>query len=179
MQSVKPLVSLSCLAVIMSLAAHADVILPPGSLWEYSTDLGATWNSPSPAPFGNYTSSGPGDAWDPPGHFDYQTYWPQTGNLWVRTTVDLTGRDLATIHYALGVDNGYKLYANNHFVSEGYAEGYTYRWEYSGQIPPADLVGGRNELLVKLEDNGGLTAFDLELTSEAVPSGVPDTGATL
>ena len=141
--------------------ANAAVILSPGASYSYSTDLGATWNLPSPAPFGNTTG----------GDFGANTSWPASGNMWVQTTIDLTGYDLSSIQYDLGVDNGYDLFLNNNHVAGANAEGFTYRWEYSGAISSAFLHSGNNALLVKLEDHGGLTAFDMQITGNlaAVP----------
>ena len=62
-------------------------------------------------------------------------------------------------------------FVNNVFVAGAYAEGYTYRWEYSGSIPKADLHAGSNQLLVKLADNGGLTAFDMQVSDNS--AGLP------
>jgi hypothetical protein len=123
-----------------------------------------------PAPFGNHSGGySPGD---PDGLFDSNTPWDADGSdgddLWVRTAIDLTSIDLSTVLWGLGVDNGFKLYANGTLVAAGIAEGYTYRWEYSGNFGSA-LTQGVNVLAVALEDQGGLTAFDMEVTGTALP----------
>jgi hypothetical protein len=91
--------------------------------------------------------------------------------MWVKTSVDLSGYNPNTIGYDLGVDNGFELLVNGNPVTSNNAEGYTYRWEYSGSISPGFLVPGVNDILVKLEDHGGLTAFDMQITGDAVPDG--------
>ena len=73
------------------------------------------------------------------------------------------------------MDNGYKLYVNGTQIAGANGEGYTYRWEYSGNIASALLNPGVNVIAVALEDHGGLTAFDMQVTATAVPDG----GATL
>src|SRR5262245_54183275 len=130
---------------------NADVFLSPASTWEYTfndptgdpawkTTTGG-WTS-GPAPFGNVQTGAFG--------YEFGTFWLEdaTGSLdddlWVRTTVDLSAADLASIQYDLGIDNGFKLYANGSLVAEDNAEGYTARWEYSGGIPAADLIAGVN-----------------------------------
>lgn len=174
--------SLTIVTVVLGLAtvlpsggvsAATVTLLPPGHTWEYTfTDPTGDplWNtttgswSNGPAPFGN---NGPGTEFDP------GTFWPADGgtpdgdDLWVRTAIDLTGIDLSTVLWGLGVDNGFKLYANGTLVASGYAEGYTFRWEYSGGFGSA-LVPGVNVIAVALEDRGGATAFDMEITGTPV-----------
>lgn len=162
-------------AFILISQAEAVVILPPGATWEYTftdptgdstwnttTGVGGIWSS-GPAPFGN--SSG--------GDFGYNTYWPASGSygddLWVRTSVDFTGFELSTIKWDLGVDNGFKLYANGSLVSSDNAEGYTYRWEYSGDFSGVSLTPSSNIIAVALEDHGGLTAFDMQIKGDPIP----------
>lgn len=166
----------------------------PGWLWEYTfrdptgdPDWATTpaWTNShmGNAPFGNNTG---GFATDPVGYFDRYTSWPVLNvtvgdDLWVRTTIDLTGFSLASIAYNLGVDNGYKLYINGVFVAGANAELYTSRWEYGGSL--ASFVSpGVNYVAVALEDHGGLTAFDMEITGTAVPESgtpVPEAGTLL
>jgi hypothetical protein len=187
------------LLILTSGVTSADTILnarpcsPPapctdqGWLWEYTfedptgdTDWATTaiWNESQTghAPFGNNTGGFGGD--DPNGYFDYETFWPVDAtpnpnpdgdDLWVRTTINLSGYFLDSIAYNLGVDNGYALYVNGNLVASGNAEGYTSRWEYSGTIPSAFLTSGDNYVALALEDHGGLTAFDMEITGAPVP----------
>lgn len=176
--------SLLCSALFASVAvsANADVILAPGATYEYTFSdptASATWNTTlggwttGAAPFGN---TGGGD-------FGANTVWPASGDrlddLWVRIGVDLTGYNLSTIAFDLGVDNGFKLYANGTFVAGDNAEGFTSRWEYTGSVPAGSLHSGVNVFAVALEDHGGLTAFDMQLRGDRRPSGVPDGGSTL
>src|SRR5688572_19617498 len=101
----------------------ADVILAPKSSWEYSLNGGGTWQV-GLAPFGNQSGGNP--------DFIYNTYWAADTDIVVRTQIDLTGYNLNTIGWDLGVDNGFDLYANGNFVAGFNHEGYTSRWEYSG-----------------------------------------------
>ena len=175
------------LSLILGAVTHAAVLLAPGSTWEYTftdptgdstwnttTGVGGTWSS-GPAPFGN---SG--------GDFAPGTVWPASGSpgddLWVRTNLDLTGIDLGSVNWDLGVDNGYKLYINGVLVSSDNAEGFTFRWEYSGAFVSGDLLSGLNVIAVALEDHGGLTAFDMQVTGETEPEQIvpePSTSALL
>lgn len=157
----------------MGTVASADPILAPGSLWEYTfSDPTAdeTWNTTTGegwltglAPFGNNLG---GYSSDPLGLFDYRTLWkadgPDGDDLWVRTTFDTGGFNLGSIRWNLGVDNGFKLYLNGTQVAGTNGEGYTSRWEYTGDFG-AYLLPGTNVLAVALEDHGGLTAFDMEV----------------
>ena len=147
-----------------------EVLLAPGSTWEYtfvnptadpnwnrSTGVGGDWSA-APAPFGNLTD----------GDFRFATPWPADGNreqddLWLRTEVDLTGFDLESIRWSLGVDNGYTLYANGELISREGAEETTYRWEYAGDFAE-HLLSGPNVIAVALNDWGGYTAFDMQIT---------------
>ena len=78
--------------------------------------------------------------------------------------IDLTGFDLSTLAWDLGVDNGFKLYVNGDYVAGANAEGYTWRWEYSGDFSGVSLNQGLNVFAVALEDHGGFTAFDMQIT---------------
>ena len=162
------------------MALQASVILSPNSTWEYTfTDPtgDATWNTTTggwttgPAPFGNNTG-GYGSV-DPTGLFDYATLWAADGrdgyDLWVRTSIDLTSYDLTSIAWDLGVDNGFYLFANGGSVASANAEGYTWQWEYSGDFSGVSLNQGLNVIAVALEDHGGLTAFDMQITGNSIP----------
>jgi len=162
----------------MATAMQAEEILAPKSTWEYTfsdptgdptwnttTGLGGIWAS-GPAPFGNTTNTSNGD-------FDRATEWLADGSdgddLWVRKAVDLKGFDLTTVGWDLGVDNGFKLYANGVLIDSRNAEGFTSRWEYMGGFGGA-LHNGVNIIAAALEDHGGATAFDMQIT------GVPEPG---
>jgi len=158
--------------------ARADTILAAESTWEYTftdptgssawnTTTGGGWTT-GQAPFGNQSYAH---------DFQYNTWWAADGSdgddLWVRQAIDLTGYDLTTITWALGVDNGFKLYLNGNLVASNNAEGYTYRWEYSGGISSSYLVNGVNVIAVALEDHGGATAFDMEVYGNLVVVPLP------
>lgn len=177
--------ALTALAAVLLLAgtnAYAATILPPGATWEYTfTDPTGdpAWNTTTggwqtgPAPFGNCTRANCGAF---TADFDYNTLWPAQSDavpyeddLWVRTEIDLTGYNLSTVQWDLGVDNGFKLYVNGSLVDQANAEGYTFRWEYGGAINPILLSSGLNVIAVALDDHGGLTAFDMQITADPVP----------
>lgn len=178
---------LSTIAILFTLtslpsAADAGTILAAASGgWEYTfvdPTADPTWNTTTgsgwlvgAAPFGNtadpdfgFTSGG--------------TFWAADGSdgddLWVKKAVDFTGFDLSSIVWNLGVDNGFKLYLNGALISSANAEGFTFKWEYSGTFPAA--LPGMNILAVALEDHGGATGFDMEIIGDAA---VPDLGSTL
>jgi hypothetical protein len=175
--------------ILTPLYAQATIILAPGHTWEYTftdptgdstwnTTTGGGWNT-GPAPFGNNRGGYGSD----PGFFDYATWWPGGSStlfddLWVRTEVDLTAFDLTSIAWDLGVDNGFKLYANGDYVDGDLAEYYTYRWEYSGNFSGVSLNQGKNVFAVALNDWGGLTAFDMQITGTPMTS-VPDASIML
>ena len=75
------------------------------------------------------------------------------------------------------MDNGFKLYLNGNLVASDNAEGFTSRWEYSGALTGA--LPGNNIVALALEDHGGATAFDMQITGNSIPTGVPDSGPTL
>ncbi|MEM8988247.1 MAG: PEP-CTERM sorting domain-containing protein [Pseudomonadota bacterium] len=165
-------------------SAFADVLLAPGSEWEYTFSdptADASWNTTTgggwavgDAPFGNYLNS-------IDGHFDYNTFWAADGtrgdfDLWVRKEIDLTNADLSTVLWDLGVDNAFMLYANGSLVGQGDAGGFTSRWEYSGNFG-ASLTSGINVIAVALDDYGGLTAFDMQVTGDLKPV-QPPTGVS-
>jgi hypothetical protein len=166
-------------AIFLPVYASAATVLAPGATWEYTfTDptVSPAWAtttggwSTGLAPFGNNTG---GYSSDPLGYFDYKTNWPVGSpnalqdDLWVRKEIDLTGYDLTTVKWDLGVDNGFKLYLNGNLVAQDNTEGFTYRWEYGGNFNPGTLNQGMNVIAVALEDHGGLTAFDMQLTGTA------------
>lgn len=178
-------VALGAAAAAFSTPVQAALIFAPHSMWEYTfadptgsatwkttTGLGGGWAAGS-APFGNHTGAFTPDL---AGDFSFATLWASDGvdgdDLWVRTAVDFTGFDLSTVAWGLGVDNGYTLYLNGALVSTANGEGYTSRWEYSGGF--TGLLPGVNVLAVALEDHGGLTAFDMQVTGDL--TAVPEPG---
>ena len=121
--------------------------------------------STGPAPFGN-TNDG-GGTFD----FDWRTKWDievadvanPSDDLWVRRTIDVTGYDLNTISWAIGVDNGFKLYLNNTQIAADNREGFAFQWEHTGLFTADQFMPGINYIALALEDHGGLTAFDMQI----------------
>ncbi len=68
------------------------------------------------------------------------------------------------------MDNGFKLYIDGLLVASDNAEGFTFRWEYGGSLSALALAPDVHYVAVALEDHGGATAFDMQITgSHAVP----------
>ncbi len=153
-------------------ATFFDTIIIPHDYYElnFSTPP-SNWHTTygdwpvSQAPFGNNIGNG-----HPP-EFNYNTYWPVYSTLYLRKQVDLSMYDLSSLNWFLGVDNGYYLFVNGTQISQHWAHGYTYRWEYSGTINPALLNHGLNIISIICVDDGGLTAFDMMLTANKLPGG--------
>ncbi len=151
------------------IVSQCDTIIKPHDFYEYSLATPPVgWQlsyggwAISQAPFGNNVGGYPTP------DFDYRTYWPENGFLYVRKQIDLSDFALETLNWYLGVDNGYKLFVNGNLVSEAYADGYTFRWEYCGTINPVYLNNGINIIAIECEDRGGLTAFDMMLTGQSL-----------
>jgi hypothetical protein len=148
-----------------------SLIIKPGASWEYKlvtpetgwTTAYGTWPKGN-APFGNLKTTNPSDS---SFLFSYATLWPAKRVLYVRNKVDLTEYDLKSIRFSIAVDNGYELIVNGKLVSKKYANFYTYRWEYSEIIPSSFLKDGENIIAIILTDDGGYTAFDMQLTGKA------------
>jgi hypothetical protein len=178
-------------AFLPASAGAATILFPKSGGWEYTFDDptgDATWNTTTgtpgwligTAPFGNQTDGTP--LGDPLGHFNFNTKWDADGadgdDLWARRAVDLTGWDLNTVLWDLGVDNGFKLYMNGTLIASANGEGYTFRWEYSGNFA-ATLLPGINILAVALEDHGAATAFDMQITGDQQQTPIPEPGSVL
>lgn len=187
--------SLLVATLCLSVSAHAATVLAPGALWEYTAadpTLDPAWNNSTggwntgSAPFGNVPV---GELAYGTLDFGYATYWAPgdfstnldgsfVDDLWVRTSINVSSLDLGTILWDLGVDNGFKLYANGILVAQNNAEMYTNRWEYSGDFGSA-LIDGVNVIALALEDHGGLTAFDMQITGREKPNAsVPEAGTS-
>jgi gliding motility-associated-like protein len=158
------------------------IILSAGSEFEYSFDSApGNWTTTTGgwkkgnAPFGSDNSNSNPD-------FFYNTLWPSDNDdgidLYIRRTIDLTGYDLSTINWYMGVDNGYTLYVNGNRVSSNYSEGITYRWEYSGTLPQNFLKQGINIVAIALENKRGYTAFDMMIKGKEIRSIKWSTGET-
>lgn len=173
-------ITVTLLVVVSS--SHAGVVLAPWSMWEYTDSapsadwkttagLGNGWLS-GQAPFGTLNPiDNPGFLED----FHYNTYWAgdyTSGNtdLWVRTQIDLTGYDLSTIEWGLGVDNRYELYINGNYVDGDGAEGHTFRWEYTGTFDASLLNDGINVIAVQLDDWHPPGSFDMQVTGVPEPA---------
>lgn len=180
------------LALVAAPAALASsIVLPAGSVWQYTTcdptgdpnwktTIGPTgtgdcdWKE-ALAPIGGKDPAWTEDpSWSPFFWPPASEVWkpdgetPDGDDFWVRIAIDLQGHDLNKLFWVLGVDNGYKLFFNGHSVSEGQAEGFTYRWEYFGNFPGNDpnllrAAAGPDVIALALEDHGGLTAFDFSV----------------
>jgi hypothetical protein len=174
----------AAMSLARTVVADPLIILLPGAVWNYTfTDPTAdsSWNTISgsggiwnvgAAPFGNCPVAGcEGFTSD----FDFHTFWPadDTGtlsdDLWVRTSFDVRPSLQDSLFWNLGVDNGFKLFLNGVLLAADNAEGYTQRWEYRGTIPAGLLRPDHQVIALALEDHGGLTAFDMQVTTAPVP----------
>lgn len=171
------------LSVLAVPSAQAATVMAPGSPWFY-TDSNPTaivnWTTAFPglpwnrgnAPFSNVTS----------GDFRYDTggtFWPSgsafnRGDLWIGTVVDFTGFDRSTALWQLGVANGFTLYVNGMLIAGDLQDGFTSRWEYSGSFPA--LNPGLNFIALALDDFGGSTAFDMQITARSTVIPLPAAG---
>ncbi len=172
-----------CLGLFQSIAV-ADIILPPHSYWWYSferprnSNWRTSWNWADLkgwhfgfAPFGNDDGHLGAD-------FKYNTYWPSdwtkhNDDLWVKRRINLSGYDLSSVHWYIGVDNGFKLYLNGTDIGGRWDDGYTYRWEYSGLFLSRLLQPGWNTVALALDDGGWATAFDMMITADKLPPPPP------
>jgi hypothetical protein len=156
--------------------------IEPGDVWEYCIDCQCNdswkttiggWNTGS-APFGNVSGAGIGGVTD----FNYNTLWSADNlndgyDLRVRRKVNLSGYDLNSFSWNLGITGGYVLYVNGHVVSVSLGTGYPYRWEFNGTIPSAYLNAGDNVIALALMNDGPNNAFDFRL------NGTPTTSARM
>jgi len=160
--------AMSSEAQVTAIIGDQIPVLPAGSPWEYTfvnPTLDTGWATSTggwtvgSAPFGN----------DSTGPFAYRTLWPADStsedDLWIRTTVDLTGLDPALARWNLSVDNGYKLYVNGNLIAGANEDGGAFRWEYTGALTGA--ISGVNHIALALEDHGGGTAFDMEVVANS------------
>ena len=171
----------ACLVpALLSMPAQAATVMAPGASWSYTfTDptANANWTTQfstlgwqtGNAPFSNFSG----------GDFGFNTFWPVGGpvnvdDLWIGKAVDFTGFDVASASWNIGVDNGYKLYVNGTLISQANAEGGTSRWEYTGSFPA--LNNGLNFIALALEDHGGQTAFDMQITAGTAVIPLPAAG---
>lgn len=88
--------------------------------------------------------------------------------------MDFTGFDVASASWNIGVDNRYKLFVNGTLISQANVEGGTSRWEYTGSFP--SLNTGLNFIALALEDHGGQTAFDMQITAPTTVIPLPAAG---
>jgi hypothetical protein len=155
--------------------------MPARTFWEYTFSnpgpfLGWTmesgqsggWQS-GKAPFGNTNAGGFNDM--------SGVDWPadpveKDDDLWVRRVVDLTGYNLDSARWYIGVDNGYKLYVNGVLISQKWEHGYTHAWEYSGSFG-GHLQPGLNFIALALDDGGYYTAFDMQVTASPLDTEPP------
>lgn len=165
---------LMAFAVVCGASAMADVMVPTGATYQYidatagTTYGGSTagWEtsgyddsgwSTGAAIFGNSTGidSNPN-----------VTQWDAGYDPKLRLTFTLSSA-FDNIKGMVAVDNGYDVWLDGVYISGANAEGYTWYWEYSFDMP--DLAAGTHTLAFQLEDHGGLTAFDFQMEGNLVP----------
>lgn len=153
---------------IIPLKSEFDYIIGP--LSSTKNTVTGEWQK-GKAPFGSdFTSPVPG--------LEANTIWPINSKLYLRKTTDLSNFDLNTVEWKIAVDNGYKFYVNGNLIGNDFQEGYTYFWEYQGVIPMAYLNEKNNVFEYELEDTGGLSVFETQLTATPFYTILWSTGAT-
>ncbi len=168
-------------ALALTAIAHADTLISVNDSFKYV----GTQSTNTPAALGinmtGYTNTGYDDSQWLTGNaafgntnnagFDYTaggTFWDVNTTPFLRKTLNLASAPTG-VHVNLGVDNGFDLYINGTHVTGDNQEGFTSMWEYSFDVPDGLLHSGNNVVALALEDHGGLTAFNMEMTSQAVP----------
>jgi hypothetical protein len=155
------------------MSAQAATIFTTGASWKYIDATAATtfggdttgWTSTS------YDDSGWSEGATLFGNADYgigapATEWAAEYDPKVRKTID-AGAGINGAMLDIAIDNGYDLYLDGVLLDSQNAEGYTYRWEYS--VALGNLSAGLHTIALQLEDHGGITGFDAQLTGEPVP----------
>jgi hypothetical protein len=166
---------------LLTVPASAVTIVSAGDSYKY---VGATslesfvgslvnWQDPSYDDTGWHTGSAVFSNVGGIGSNPQNTYWEADHDPKLRKHVNLTD-NLLNAQVKIAVDNGFDLYINGTFVATANAEGFTYYWEYDFPVTASLFHPGDNLIALQLEDHGGATAFDMEITGDYEVSSVPE-----
>ncbi len=181
-----------------STTSAATILVPIDATWEFAVDTtcagpGAGWTTGAAAgcvwqtgqaPFaGIWPHWQPDDymgpflpgntPWNPDRVLDANGNWvglDDGEDIWIRKLVDFGDADLAKAKWKIGVDNGFRLFFDGVLVSEHIDEGFTERWEYSGNFLGAlsalgiQSHGGPHYIAVSGRDHGGVATLAVEIT---------------
>lgn len=165
-------------ATLSASAAPMTMIADHSAGWQYhriGADLWPAWSTVNYVTYQANAGSSPwlmGQAGFGNGAGD-ATPWAANTDLALRHYFNFSGT-AADLLLNVAVDNGFAAFLNGTQIGKSNAEGYTSYWEYAINVAPSLLVQGLNVLEVLAEDHGGLTYFDLKLSSSNVTAnGVP------
>jgi serine protease inhibitor len=153
-----------CSGTAVSLSVNympsTNVLIDRVDLFEYSYNFISNWMNN----IGGWTSGLSPFAYDldnqPIGNLlRANSIWPIGTTMYIRKQVNLSNYDLNSITYKVAVDNGFKLYVNGNLVANENIGGYTYLWEYQGNIPSNYLNNGNNIFAFELIDDGASNVF--------------------
>ena len=148
------------LAVTSASLGHGAVIMTDAAFWKLTGVTGSTSLTVGnlyQAPFGS-DAGGTGVAPNTP--------WASGTTLFLETTIDLTGYNLATVDYSIAIDNDYILTINGVVLPKVVHEGVA---TYSAPLILPDTIAGINTIDVQVIDRGANTYFGMNVTGTKVP----------
>lgn len=166
-------------------------LVEQGSEWNYTTlsdDLwgpgGASWSSVDYSSFDWDSTSASWDTGlaafgnkDIYGGLTKNTFWQARTDLALEQSFIVDIALIGDVTLNVASDNGFAIFINGTQVAKDNAEGFTSYWEYTYTASSISnlLQAGENTIQVLAEDHGGVTFFDLQLTTEFTPVPEPAT----
>jgi len=143
-------------------------------LWDFDSktwveDVGydsfdwATATSTGQAGFGNASSHSSGSVNTP------LTGWVPNTDLALTKDITIDSPLTGDVYLNVASDNGFIVFINGEQVAKENAELFTYYWEYELIVDSDFFSSGVNTISVLAEDHGGLTYFDMEMSTAPVP----------
>jgi hypothetical protein len=179
-------------------ASAATILVPIDATWEFTLDStcggpGAGWTTGAAAGCAWETGQAPfAGIWPHWSDEDYlgpflpgNTPWvpdrvkDANGNwvgvddgddIWIRKLVDFGDHNLTDVKWKVGVDNGFRLFFDGVLVADRSEEGFTERWEYTGNFQAAlntlgiQSHGGPHFIAVSGRDHGGVATLAVEIS---------------